>query len=92
MTTASSPPRILKAQADKIAMGLKALGRGEKISADPACKIEGARERDSLIFAIAMDDKVIKFEIPWITILEASEAGLSEFILRQMRGARDTIN
>ena len=91
MVTASSPQHLLEAHAQRIAAVLKVAERAA-ISADPTCKIEAARMRDSLIFAIAMDDKLIKIEIPWLTIVETSEAGLSEYILRQMRGARDTIN
>ena len=39
-----------------------------------------------------MDDKVLKIEMPWAAIREHSEAGLSEFILKHMRGQRDAIH
>jgi hypothetical protein len=91
MTTARSPLRILKAQADKIAATLKAAERGEKIDVRFAEKIEAARGKDAFTVGIMMDDKLIKIEMPWATIRSTSEVGLAEYILRQMRGARDTV-
>ena len=92
MTTSRSPLRVLKVQADKIAATIKAAERGEKI-ADVrfAEKIEAARSKESFKTGIVMDDKLITIEMTWALIRATSEAGLSEYILKQMRGARDTV-
>lgn len=45
-----------------------------------------------LTFAVMMDDKILSIEMPWATIRETSERGISEYVLKHMRGARDTIN
>lgn len=93
MTTARSPLSALKAQSDRIAAALKAAERGESIVAfDPAGKIAAARSRDSVTFAVVMDDKILKIEMPWITIRDSSEHGISEYILKHMREARETVN
>lgn len=92
MTTSQSPLSALKAQSDRIAAMLKAAERGEKIDVRFAEKIKAARTKDKLTFGIAMDDKYIKIEIPWATIRAASEVGLSEFILKEMRGARAAVH
>ena len=89
MTTKHSPLSKLKAQADKIAEMLKRAERGEKIDVRFAEKIEAARGKD---VGIVMDDKVIMIDMPWAIIRSASEAGLSEYIVRQMREARDVVN
>lgn len=89
MTTARSPLRILEAQADKIAQALKAADRGEQIAADLGGKIAAARARESVTFAVVMDDKVLKIEMTWATIRETSEVGIAEYILKHMREARD---
>jgi predicted GTPase len=91
MTTAHSPLSQLKAQADKIAALLAAAERGEKIDVRFAEKIAAARGKESVIFAVVMDDKILKIEMPWARIRETSEAGISEFILSQMRSLRETI-
>jgi hypothetical protein len=90
MTTAHSPLRALKSQADKIAATIKAAERGETIDARFAEKIAAARAKDSFKVGIFMDDKVITIEMPWATIRASSEVGLAEYILNQMRGARET--
>jgi len=36
-----------------------------------------------------MDDKILNLELPWATIRDTSERGISEYILKQMKGARD---
>lgn len=90
MTTARSPLRKLHAQADNIAARLKALDRGEGAPSDPAGKIEAARAREEVTFGVVMDDKVLKITMPWATIRETSEAGLSEWILKHMRESRET--
>ena len=89
MTTARSPLRVLRAQADKIAALLKAAERGEKIDVRFAEKIAAARDKPSLIFAVFMDDKVLKIEMPWKTIQTTSEIGIAEYIVDQMREARE---
>ena len=91
MTTSHSPLSQLKAQADKIAATLKAAERGEQIDVRFAEKIEAARSKDSFKVGIVMDDKVITIEMPWATIRGTNEVGLAEYILNQMREARDTV-
>lgn len=92
MTTKHSPLRLLRLQADKIAAMLKAAERGDKINARFAEKIAEARTRDSFKCGIVMDDKVLTLELPWATVRNTSEAGLSEYIVRQMRELRDDVN
>lgn len=92
MTTSSSPLRVLKAQADKIAEMIKAAERGETIDPRFAAKLEAARATPFLRVGIVMDDKVISIDMPCDTIRSTGEVGLSEYILKQMRGARDVIH
>ena len=92
MTTKHSPLSVLKAQADKIAATIKAAERGEKIDVRFAEKIDAARAKPSIKFGVVMDDKIITIDMPWATIRTTSEAGLSEYIVRQMREARDAVN
>lgn len=92
MTTAHSPLRVLKAQADKIAATLKAAERGEKIDVRFAEKIEVARHEARFQAGIVMDDKIIMIEMPWETIRSISEVVLAKHILNLMREARDTVN
>jgi len=87
MTTKDSPPRVLKAQADKIAAALKAAERGETIDVRFAEKIAAARSRESFKAGIVMDDKVITIEIPWEMVRGTSEAELSEYIVGLMKGS-----
>jgi hypothetical protein len=89
VTTRHSPIKTLKAQADKIAGMLKAAERGEKINSTFAEKIAAARGKPGLKFGIVMDDKVITIDMPWLTISSTTEAGLSEYIVNQMRESRD---
>ena len=89
MTTAQSPLSALKAQADKMAALLAAAERGEKIDVRFAEKIEAARGKESVIFGVVMDDKILKIEMPWARIKETGEVGVSEFILKHMREARE---
>ncbi len=88
MTTKHSPLGALKAQADKIAVTLKAAERGDKIDARFAEKIEAARSKESFKVGIVMDDKVIVIEMPWATIRGTDEAGLAEWIIKQMQETR----
>jgi hypothetical protein len=89
MTTAHSPLRVLKGQADRIAAAIKAAERGEKIDVRFAEKIEAARKRESFKIGVVMDDKVITIDIPWQTIRATSEVGLAQYILKQMREERE---
>jgi hypothetical protein len=91
MTTRHSPLRELKAQADKIAATIAAAERGEVVDVEFAQKIAVARSRESFKIGIVMDDKVITIDLPWETIRASGEVGLSEYILRQMRESRDTV-
>ncbi|MBI3677914.1 MAG: hypothetical protein HY243_15000 [Proteobacteria bacterium] len=70
---------------------MKAAERGEPVANDPAGKIAAARERESVTVGVVMDDKIIKLDIPWSTIRETSEAGMSEYIVAQMRGVANTV-
>ena len=91
MTTSQSPLRVLKAQADKIAMTIKAAERGEKLDVRFAEKIEAARrDKSSVKVGVVMDDKTLLITLPWKQIEESSEVGLAEFILGYMRGQRET--
>ncbi len=92
MTTKHSPMSALKAQAAKIAATLKGAERGDKIDARFATKIAEARVRGVFKVGIVMDDKVITIDMPWATIRDSDEAGLSEYILGLMRETRDAIN
>jgi len=87
MTTKHSPLSKLKAQADKMAMILKATERGEH---DDNAKIVEARTKSYVKFAVVMDDKVLSIEMAWATIKSTSEAGISEYILKKMRESRET--
>lgn len=92
MTTSRSPLRVLKQQSDRIAMALKQAERGEAIAHDPGGKIVAARSRPSVKFGVVMDDKVLTIDMPWSTIRETSERGISEYLLKQMREARDAVH
>lgn len=89
MTTSKSPLRVLKAQADTIAKTVKAVERGETPMEDRGGKIAASRTRDSVKFGVVMDDKILTIEMTWATIRETSEAGISEYVLKQMREQRD---
>lgn len=53
--------------------------------------MEARSKQASLTVGVVMDEKLIKIEMPWATIRSTSEVGLAEYILKQMRGTRDTI-
>lgn len=89
MTTSYSPLSALKAQADRIAMLIKAAERGEKIDVKFWEKIEEARKQDRFVVGIVMDDKVLRISILWTMIKSTSEVALAAYILKKMRGARD---
>lgn len=88
MSTAHSPLSKLKAEANRMAAILKATDRGEN---DHNPTIAAARKKDRIVFAVAMDDKILKITMPWTDIKASSEAALSEFILKHMRESRDTV-
>jgi hypothetical protein len=85
MTTARSPLRVLKAQSDAIAKTIKASERGEPIAPAFAAKLAEAMGRDEFVVGVVMDDKFLKITLPWVTIRNSSESGLSEYILKHMR-------
>ena len=89
MTTSLSPLRVLKAQADNIAKIVKAIERGEPVN-DPGGKIAVSRIKGIFKTGIVMDDKVITIEMSWTMIRDTSEVAIAEFVLKQMRGARET--
>lgn len=91
MTTSHSPLRVLKAQADKIAKLIKAVERGENPVEDRGGRIAAARNKDTFKVGVAMDDKLITIDMAWATIRSNSEVGLAEYILKLMRGSRETI-
>lgn len=91
MTTSHSPLRVLKAQADKIAQTIKAVERGENPIEDRGGKIAAARSKDTFKVGVMMDDKLIMIDLSWATIREHSEVGLAEYILKLMRGSRETV-
>ena len=84
MTTAHSPPPVLRAQAEKIARLLKAAERGAALGADAAGKLAKARTTETVTFAVVMDDKLLKITMPWATIRQNSEAELIQFVLAEM--------
>jgi hypothetical protein len=73
-----------------MAVMLKAALRGGKVANDPAGKIAAALKRDSIKFGIVMDDKIITVDMPWSTVRETDEAGISEWIVEHMRGGQHT--
>jgi hypothetical protein len=92
VTTKHSPIGQLRAQANRIAATLKAAERGEKIDVRFAQKIADARTKESFKVGVVMDDKIITIDMPWATVRSTTEAGLAEWILDQMREARDVAN
>lgn len=88
MTTSHSPLRVLKTRADRMAAALKAAERGESIAHDPAGKLLAARARESVKFAVVMDDKLLSIEMTWEKIKSTSEVGIAEYLLKHMRQAR----
>lgn len=86
MTTSRSPLKRLRRDATHIAALLKSVERGEPNAADVGGKIAEARKHESVIFGVAMDDKFLKIEMTWATIRDTSEAGITEFIVKKMRG------
>ncbi|MGR4927312.1 hypothetical protein ACIPUD_10945 [Bradyrhizobium sp. CAR08] len=90
MTTSHSPLRALKAQADNIARILKAIERGEKVTEDVGGKLAASLTAGVAKVAIAMDDKMIIVDIAWATVKATGEMALADYVLKLMRGSRDT--
>jgi hypothetical protein len=86
MSTSQSPDHILRAQAHRIADSLKRAERGEKVANDPAGRIAASRAKGVIDFAIVMDDKIVKIEVPWATIEALTMPLLCDFIYDQMKG------
>ena len=91
MTTARSPKREIRVQAQTIAVALKAALHGKTIADDPAGKISAALKKESITFGVVMDDKILKIKMPWVKIRDTSLAGIAEYIFNQMREARPTL-
>jgi hypothetical protein len=89
MTTARSPLRVLKAQADQIAAKLKRIADGHNDAADPFGRLDAARTRDSITFGVVMDDKLLQIEMRWSAIRKSSKEEIAEYILKHMRESRD---
>lgn len=92
MTTAKSPPQQIRAQAHKIAETLKRAAAGERIANDPLGKIEASKARGYVDFAIVMDDKIVKIQVPWGTIEALELPLLCDFIFDQMSEAKHAAN
>lgn len=90
MTTSQSPLRVLRAQAEHIAKIVKAVERGENPIEDRGGKIAAALQTPSVKFGVFMNDKVLSIEMLWTTISQTSEVGIAEYILKHMRGSRET--
>ena len=90
MSTSASPPEKLRAQAHNIAVNLKKLAGGGQVADDPLGKIAAARARGYLDFAIVMDDKIIKIEVPFSKIDELTLPLLCDFIYDAMRGGTNS--
>lgn len=89
MSTAQSPLRVLKAQSDTIARTIKMAERGEPVAPEFAAKLAAARQKDSFVVGVVMDDKVLQITLPWSVIRETSEVGLAAFILKYMKESRE---
>lgn len=90
MTTAESPMWKLRQQARTCARALKKAERGEGFVIDPAGKMDAARRKPDVTFAVVMDDKTLRITMAWRVIRETTEDGLAEFILNCMRDSRAT--
>lgn len=92
MTTARSARRLLQKQADTVAFKLKQAERGRLLGTKHDEKIIAARAKESVTFAIVMDDKVLKVEMTWTKIRDTSEEGIAEFIVNQMMEAKHAVH
>lgn len=86
MTTSSSPIQKIKAEATKIAQTLKQAERGQYPNQTFRQRIEESKLRGIFVVGIAMDDKIIKVEIPWDTIKATPEKELTTYIVDLMQG------
>lgn len=85
MTTKNSPVAKLRRQAEQIARTLKEIESTGFSKYDVGGKIASARLRDSVKFAVAMDDKVLSIGILWSTVRGMSEHAIAEWVLKYMR-------
>ena len=92
MTTSRSPLRKLQAQADRMAQVLKATARGQIVEVVGQVPFVRREDQPVVKFMIAMDDKVFTIEMAWALIDTTSEASLSAFIMKQMRGEREKVH
>lgn len=92
MSTSRSPLNKLRAESDRCAAKLKSMARGEAVDGDPLGKVAAALKRQTITFGVVMDDKTLKIEMAWDAIREHSEASLSAFILKHMRGSREAVH
>lgn len=81
MTTKYSPVARLREQASAIVARLKAAERRE--IADPG--VEMARNKQTLKFALAMDDKTLVIEIDWTRIHDTPDEALVEWLVAKMQ-------
>jgi hypothetical protein len=89
MTTARSPIRTLKAQANMMAATLKAVERGERIPQDAAGKLAEARaKRADVKFMVGIDDKQFVMSMTWADIKQWSEPAIAKTIFNAMRHER----
>jgi hypothetical protein len=92
MTTARSPLRKLQAQADRMAYVLKATARGQQVEVVGQRPFVRQPDNPMVKFMIAIDDKVTTIEMAWAHIDNTSETALSAFILKEMRGKRESVH
>lgn len=83
MTTKDSPEADLRRQSDMAAKTLKMMEKSDH----PA-----RTTKEMVRSAMAMDDKLLTFELPWETVKEYSEEELSAFILKLMQEKNDKPN
>jgi hypothetical protein len=88
LTTKHSPIGALRKQSDRIAAMLKRFERGET-DGDVGGKIAASRNRPTVTFMVAMDDKAIKIEMSWALIEQSTEHEISEWVLKQMRETQE---
>lgn len=74
----------VKKQAEVIAATLKRAERREPIPEDKSGKIAASRDKDSVKFAIVMNEKLISITMDWTFIAETSETAIVEYIFKHM--------
>jgi hypothetical protein len=85
MTTKNSPIAQLRFQADIIAKALKLAELGDATMPGPAGSLARSRGKPVVTITVAMDDKTLQITFPWTQIRDTTEAGIAEYIIRQMR-------